>query len=116
MISVALLMRQRIKSTTNVFIQVSAVDASQQQSTAKLETARCHALEKYNKILDQVQALEMRLQPASWWTPDTTEWKEAKRLVSAAEYRPCLNCLEGLIVARLFEFTKLNMSGTGVLI
>ena len=98
----------------SIFLQVSVSDAAQRKSTAKLETSRRHALEKYNKVLDEVQALELKLLPAVRWTPDSAEWKEAKRLVSEADYRRCLDRLEGLIVARLFEFTKLNMSGTGV--
>lgn len=98
----------------SIFLQVSVSDAAQRKSTAKLETSRRHALEKYNKVLDEVQALELKLLPAVWWTPDSAEWKEAKWLVSEADYRRCLDCLEGLIVARLFEFTKLNVSGTGV--
>lgn len=94
-------------------MEVSTTDASQKRSTARLETAQQHGLEKHLKILDQVQALETKLLPSHWWTLDMQEWKDAKRLMAEAEYRHCLDRLEGLIVARLFEFTKLNMSGTG---
>ncbi len=93
---------------------MSTADAAQGKRNAKLETSRRHALEKYDKTLDEVQALEQRLLPAVRWTPDSAEWKEAKCLVSKVDYRRCLDCLEGLIVAWLFEFTKLNMSGTGI--
>ncbi|KAL0564922.1 hypothetical protein V5O48_017110, partial [Marasmius crinis-equi] len=62
-----------------------------------------------------VLALEAKLLiPADGrWTPNSTQWKEAEALVTRATYQRSLDKLEGLIVARLFELTKMNRSNTG---
>jgi hypothetical protein len=35
--------------------------------------------------------------------------------VNTRKYRLCINELEALVLKRMFELTKMNMSGTGVL-
>lgn len=47
------------------------------------------------------------------WVPGSEEWERVQKLVSKAKYQKALDKLEGLVVARLFELTKLNMSRTG---
>jgi hypothetical protein len=50
----------------------------------------------------------------SWrWTHTTQEWQRAALLVSRCRYQRCLDELEGLVVSRMFELTKMNMSQTG---
>ena len=41
------------------------------------------------------------------------EWERVKSLVTNAKYRRALDKPEGLVVAQLFELTKMNMSHTG---
>ncbi|KIK40552.1 hypothetical protein CY34DRAFT_24782 [Suillus luteus UH-Slu-Lm8-n1] len=64
--------------------------ASDAAMTRRLETTRRHALENFEKDLQVVQDLESKL-----------------------GYQHALNALEGLVVACIFELTKLNRSGTG---
>ncbi|KAJ3737675.1 hypothetical protein DFJ43DRAFT_987223, partial [Lentinula guzmanii] len=69
----------------------------------------------YTKLLLDVQSWEERLGLTieQRWLSDSTEWKEAKQVVYMAEYHKALNRLEGLIVARIFELSKMNVAGTG---
>lgn len=75
--------------------------------TRRLETQRRHALERYNSTLDAVQDLERRL--------DVTEmWEAAAIMVGKRRYQRALDQLQGLVISRMFELTKMNMSGTGM--
>jgi hypothetical protein len=60
-----------------------------------------------------VQELEMKLTVTSRWVPDCQEWKTAAVMAGKRRYQRCLDDLEGLIVSRMFELTKMNMSQTG---
>jgi len=41
------------------------------------------------------------------------EWQQAAEKVSMQHYQHYIDALEGLVVARMFELTKMNMSQTG---
>ncbi|KAF8512930.1 hypothetical protein BU17DRAFT_53768, partial [Hysterangium stoloniferum] len=49
-----------------------------------------------------------------WWTLESAEWKLTEEKLAMREYQLTLNKLEGLVVSRLIELTKLNQSGIGV--
>ena len=95
-------------STTAASIASGAKDA-----THRTETARRHALENHKKDLKAVQALELKLEIEHRWQPQSTEWQNAGKLVAMRKYQRALDVLEGLIVARMFELTKMNRSQTG---
>jgi hypothetical protein len=78
-----------------------------------METARRHALENYEKDLKAVQVLEVKLALEKRWERGGDEWLSAGRLVAMRTYQRALDTLEGLIVARMFELTKMNRSQTG---
>ena len=61
-----------------------------------------------------VHQLERQLNITSRWTRDDVEWNDTEILVRKRRYQRCLDSLEGLIVARMFELTKMNMSQTGI--
>ncbi|KAH7923679.1 hypothetical protein BV22DRAFT_1105986 [Leucogyrophana mollusca] len=67
----------------------------------------------YENNLNIVQSLEIKLGVAHRWVPGDPEWQNAGRLVANRKYQRALDTLEGLIVARLFELTKMNRAGTG---
>ncbi|KAI5994765.1 hypothetical protein EDD15DRAFT_2366283 [Pisolithus albus] len=69
--------------------------------------------ENYDKDLLVVQELEHKLNVSWRWVPEDKEWQQAGRLVANREYRHALDILENLVVARLFELTKMNRAGTG---
>ncbi|KAF8518165.1 hypothetical protein BU17DRAFT_91300 [Hysterangium stoloniferum] len=83
-------------------------------SVAFLEMKHCHALENWDKDLVVVQELEVKLSFQVRWIPDHPEWKAAALLVGKRHYQQCLDELEGLIVSRMFELTKMNMSQTAI--
>lgn len=83
--------------------------------TASAETARRHALETKKHDLVVVQILENKLNIEQRWTSDSIEWQRAAEMVSMRRYQRCIDALEGLVVARMFELTKMNMSQTGKL-
>jgi hypothetical protein len=60
-----------------------------------------------------VQDLEVLLGVVERWVPECLEWKAAALMVGKRRYQRCLDDLEGLIVSRMFELTKMNMSQTG---
>jgi hypothetical protein len=90
------------------------VDSGAQDFTRTAETKRRHALEKHDKDLVIVHALEVRL-GITRWVLGSPEYEEAGRLVAMRKYQRCLDNLEALVVARIFELTKMNRSQTGEL-
>ncbi|KAJ3871408.1 hypothetical protein F5051DRAFT_463789 [Lentinula edodes] len=81
--------------------------------TLALERAQRHAQENERKILADIHALEMKLDVRVRWTEGSKQWEEAGSLVTGAKYRRALDKLEGLLVSRIFELSRLNISGTG---
>ena len=47
------------------------------------------------------------------WVPSSPEWKEATAYMEVHNYQKALDKLEGLVVQRLFELTKMGLAGTG---
>ncbi|KAG2030586.1 hypothetical protein BDR03DRAFT_1034778 [Suillus americanus] len=82
-------------------------------NTRKTESARCHALEDYERNLKLVQALECKLDIIAHWVPDDGEWQRVGRLVANRKYQRALDRLEGLVVAHIFELAKMNRAGMG---
>ena len=81
--------------------------------TQSIETARRHAQEVEARDLLVVQNLEVKLGIFNLWVPADDEWKQAAEMVGKRRYQKCLDSLEGLVVARMFKLTKMNMSQTG---
>ncbi|KAJ3794622.1 hypothetical protein GGU11DRAFT_879728 [Lentinula aff. detonsa] len=79
------------------------------------ERQMANAQEMEAKLLLDVQSFEERLELRrdQRWVNGSEEWKQAAELVSTAKYRKALDRLEGLIVARIFELSKMNLAGTG---
>ena len=96
-------------STTAASIASGTAD-----NTRKTETAHRHALENHDKDLKAVQALELKLRIEQRWQPQSAEWQNAGKLVAMRKYQRALDVLEGLIVSRMFELTKMNRSQTGI--
>jgi hypothetical protein len=93
---------------------LSYVPGAQDQTNA-LERAQRHAQENERKLLADVQALESKLDIRTRWTQGSKEWDDAAELSHNSQYRRALDKLEGLLVARIFELSKMNVSGTGML-
>lgn len=79
-----------------------------------IETKYRNEQENEQKLIADVQALEQKLGLQSRWLEGSEEWGAAKKLVAEREYRKALDKLEGLLVARIFEMSRLNVAGTGM--
>ena len=78
-----------------------------------LETKLRHATENVRKATAAVQDFEEKLNITHCWTSGDPGWKTAAMLVNRRRYQWCLDELERLVVSRMFELTKMNMSQTG---
>jgi hypothetical protein len=78
-----------------------------------METKRRDTLKIAVKSLGAMQDLELRLRITMWWEPGSDTWVKAAKMVSKRHYQRTLDQLQGLVVARMFELLKVNMSGTG---
>ena len=106
--------RRHLLTAENAWLVLTPASiTSTRDTTQSQETERCHAQEVTAKDLLVVQSLEVRMGVLHWWGPNDNEWKEAATMVGRRRYQRCLDALEGLIVARMFELTKMNMSQTG---
>ncbi|KAJ7921642.1 hypothetical protein B0H13DRAFT_1604343 [Mycena leptocephala] len=77
-------------------------------------TVKRHTRENYDKAVHSVQEMEEKMGIEDRWTRESQEYKEAAELVATRRYRGAVNKLEELVVKRLFELTKMNMSGTAL--
>ncbi|KAF8517056.1 hypothetical protein BU17DRAFT_30209, partial [Hysterangium stoloniferum] len=82
--------------------------------TRGIETSRVKGLDSVLTLQGAVEDLEGKLGIGRRWTPESAEWKLTEEKLAMREYQLALNRLEGLVVSRLFELTKLNQSGIGV--
>ncbi|KAJ7432670.1 hypothetical protein B0H11DRAFT_2165186 [Mycena galericulata] len=82
------------------------------ESTAS-KVVRRHAAENVDKALEAVQELETKLEIEVRWLPSSPEWDAAAMLVSTRRYRLAIDRLEHLVIQRMFELTKMNLSQTG---
>ncbi|KAK0499109.1 hypothetical protein EDD18DRAFT_1308436 [Armillaria luteobubalina] len=89
--------------------------AQGQDDTRKMETARRRLLEKWSQELERLQDLEqsLNISPDERWTIGCAKWIENEQRVAMRTYRQRLDRLESLVVSRIFELTKMNMSHTG---
>ncbi|KAJ7898204.1 hypothetical protein B0H14DRAFT_3080808 [Mycena olivaceomarginata] len=81
--------------------------------TQRIETQRQHAAELVSKTLAAVQDLELRLGIAKRWERDGADWTATALMVTNRRYQCALDELEGLVVARMFELSKVHMADTG---
>ncbi|KAJ6528680.1 hypothetical protein DFH09DRAFT_1327690 [Mycena vulgaris] len=83
------------------------------ENSKSTKTTRRHAQESYDRALADVQESEAKMGIDPRWTLESKEWDDAALLVSRRRYRLSINQLEALVLKRMFELTKMNMSGTG---
>lgn len=84
-------------------------------ATKKIETERRHAVERHEALNREVCALEVKLgiSRGQRWTPAHPKYVEALKFLRERQYRRALEKLQRLVVQRLFELHKLNLSQTG---
>ncbi|KAL4259837.1 CxC1-like cysteine cluster associated with KDZ transposases domain-containing protein [Pleurotus pulmonarius] len=83
--------------------------------TRKLETERRHARELHESTLREVIAIEIQLGIADQdrWHPTHPQYLETLKYMSLRRYHQALDKLQKLVVQRLFELHKMNLSASG---
>lgn len=107
------MIRKSLDASQRLFVEYDTQQNT--QAATQLERARRHAHERVAKLLVQIQSIENQHDVKVRWSPDSVEWREAGGLATMQHYQKALDRLEGLVVSRLFELTKMNMSRTGML-
>jgi hypothetical protein len=105
--------REALAASRAFTIVTDPVAFGQRDNTRTIERERRQKAELVVKHLENVHEFEQRHNLGERWTKDSIQWREAEVLVKHRTYRRNLDTLEGLIVARMFELMKMNMSKTG---
>ncbi|KAI0363067.1 hypothetical protein BV20DRAFT_1040098 [Pilatotrama ljubarskyi] len=79
----------------------------------KLETNRRYLREHLNQLTAEVNAMEVRLDIANRWQPGDSRYNEVVQYIAERKYQRALGKLQRLVIQRLFELHKLNISRTG---
>jgi hypothetical protein len=82
--------------------------------TRKLETKRRHLDQRYNKVLEDVIRMEVKMGISQQWQPSMPEYVETAKYMANRQFHQALNNLQRLVVQCLFELHKLNISQTGL--
>ncbi|KAL0567199.1 hypothetical protein V5O48_014800 [Marasmius crinis-equi] len=78
-----------------------------------LHTKAWTSLEQYRANFEDLLDFETEHNHFRRWKPSDTEYQQTLQAMCARSYRRALERLERLVVQRLLELTKLNMSGLG---
>ncbi|KAG6809770.1 hypothetical protein H0H92_014809 [Tricholoma furcatifolium] len=104
---------QDVRNTWQAYEPTTSQKQPRTQRKANPETRLRHALEDVERATEAVQELEVKMNIEQRWTPASPEWAQVALKVGRRQYRRCLDELERLVVSRIFELTKMNMSQTG---
>ncbi|KAF8164458.1 hypothetical protein K438DRAFT_1775438 [Mycena galopus ATCC 62051] len=110
--------RERLNDIRKVALPIFLVEtgasyAAAAAQTRRIETQRRHTGEVHSKTLAAVQDLELRLGITERWRPEDEEWAAAVEMLRKRRYQRALDDLEALVVARIFELSKVNLCDTG---
>ncbi|KAL0058015.1 hypothetical protein AAF712_015322 [Marasmius tenuissimus] len=102
--------RARISAGRSVFINYMENNA---KSTLDLERTVRQAQETELTLLGEIHFHEARLKIDKRWEEGSEDWNRAKAMAEMKEYQGAVDKLEALVVARIFELSKMHMAGTG---
>ncbi|KAJ3732181.1 hypothetical protein DFJ43DRAFT_997981, partial [Lentinula guzmanii] len=109
--------REKLRRARRTFrsYEKGELSVSGEESLYLSERQMVNEQELEAKLLVDVQSLEERLglRADQRWCKGSEHWKKAEELVAMSKYQSSLDKLEGLIVARIFELSRMNVSGTG---
>ncbi|KAJ7747085.1 hypothetical protein B0H14DRAFT_3097053 [Mycena olivaceomarginata] len=77
------------------------------------QLARRHAIDQRNRDMELVEDLEQKLAVETRWTSESPQWNATAAAMKKYKYLDALDEIERIILARLFEMTKVHQSGTG---
>ncbi|KAJ3504277.1 hypothetical protein NMY22_g17977 [Coprinellus aureogranulatus] len=86
---------------------------SELSRTRKLESQRKTAREKIRRLLVEIAEMELRMGIEIRWTEDSAEYKDTRKYMHNRAFQKAVDDLQRLVVQRLFELHRLNLSGVG---
>ncbi|KAL0564802.1 hypothetical protein V5O48_017232 [Marasmius crinis-equi] len=78
-----------------------------------IQTRNRTAFQRWQASYEELLMFEVEHQIDPRWQPNSPEYIDTCKQLSRREYRRAVERLEKLVVARLMELTKLNLSGVG---
>ncbi|KAG2157044.1 hypothetical protein DEU56DRAFT_867153 [Suillus clintonianus] len=81
-------------------------------ATRKLETQCWYSAERLATIQQEVTSVEVKMGIANRWQPSSPEYQATLKYMSNHQYQCALDNLQRLVVQRLFELQRLNISQT----
>ncbi len=82
-------------------------------ATIAVESRRRALKERQDNLLADIHAMESALHLRRRWQPEDSEYQATLKYMATRKYQKALGHLQRLVVQRLFELHKLNLSGTG---
>ncbi|KAJ8083535.1 hypothetical protein PM082_009409 [Marasmius tenuissimus] len=83
------------------------------QSTLDLERSVRQAQETELTLLGKIHFYETQMKVDKRWEEGSDEWNRAMAMAEMKDYQGAVDKLEALVVARIFELSKMHMAGTG---
>ena len=82
-------------------------------TTRKLEAERRYSLELRDNCIKQIVEMEVNMGIDRRWDPSFPEYQETLGYLTTRTYQRALEELQRLVIQRLFELHKMNISATG---
>ena len=92
----------------------SISDPKAAQRTHRLEKRRRLALEHYKTARHDIVQMELRLGIERRWEQTDREYQEALKYTRERKYNRALDHVHDLVIRRLFELQRMNVSGLGM--
>lgn len=107
--------KKRARAVTQ-FVAFDPAASDEVKKTQRLEKERRLAIEIHERTCRDVIALETELgiAPEGRWTPAHPRYQEAMKSVKERVYSRALGNLQRLVIQRLFELHKMNLSQTSM--
>jgi hypothetical protein len=100
--------------TPSDFVITGAMPAeTRQQKKTEAERAKIHAA--LIEAMVKAAEIEQREGITQRWQPVDREYKDAERFMDRRGFMAVVDDLEGKVVQRLFELSKANLAGTGLI-
>ena len=80
---------------------------------AAIKARYTNTSKRYMEYSEHLRVLEQSYDIPERWTRDSQKYKEGLVFLRERKYKLAVDKLEALLVQRLFELTKLGLSGTG---
>lgn len=86
---------------------------TEMSNTQKKETERRKISAKLDDVRSQVIEMEVTIGITQRWEPSTPEYTNTLQYMATRDYQRALDKLQHLVILRLFELGKLNLTQTG---